>query len=147
MAAAPGGAEALGRPPGAWASFLHFRAFAISIFDRLVIWLGREGELELVAHGREHIDRLLTPECGGIVVGAHLGSFDALRALAVRYGNVVNVVMYTRNAPRINAMIRQLSPDAVVRVIHADAQSVQASMMSAWTSAICLREARAFLRT
>ena len=123
VAATPGGAEALGRPPNTWASFLHFRAFALSIFDRLVIWLGRSDDLRFETRGHENFDRLLTPERGGIVVGAHLGSFDALRALALQDKNVVNVLMYTRNAPRINAIFRQLSPDAVVRVIQADASS------------------------
>ncbi len=119
VASAPGGAEALGRSPGLVASFLHFRAFALSIFDRMVMWLGREGELDFRVSGREHYDRLLTPEQGGIVVGSHLGSFDAMRALADHDGRVVNVLMYTRHAPRINAIFRQLSPRAEVRVLQA----------------------------
>ena len=47
VASAPEGARALGRAPGTWASFLHFRAFALSIFDRLVLWFGRERDLAL----------------------------------------------------------------------------------------------------
>jgi predicted LPLAT superfamily acyltransferase len=124
VAAAPGGAAALGRAPDVWASFLHFRAFALSIFDRLALWCGREGELHFEVAGLEHYERLLRPTRGAIVVGAHLGSFDALRALADRDGRVVNVLMYTRNAPRINAMFRQLSPDAQLRVIQVDHDSM-----------------------
>jgi predicted LPLAT superfamily acyltransferase len=124
VAAVPGGAVSLGRAPGVWASFLHFRAFALSIFDRIELWFGRENNLRFHVVGREHCDRLLTPERGAIVVGAHLGSFDALRALADRDGPVVNVLMYTRHAPRINAVFRQLSPNAQVRVIQADPRSM-----------------------
>jgi predicted LPLAT superfamily acyltransferase len=124
VAAAAGGVAALGRAPDVWASFLHFRAFALSIFDRLVLWCGREGELHFEFAGGEHYDRLLRPTRGAIVVGAHLGSFDALRALADRDGRVVNVLMYTRHAPRINAMFRQLSPDAQLRVIQVDHHSM-----------------------
>ena len=120
LAASPEGAAALGREPGTWASFLQFRAFALSIFDRIVLWFGRNSDTQFDVVGREHYDRLLTPTRGAIVVGAHLGSFDALRALADRDGRVVNVLMYTRHAPRINAVFRQLSPDVQVRVIHAD---------------------------
>jgi predicted LPLAT superfamily acyltransferase len=86
VAAAPGGARALGRRPGSWASFLQFRAFALGIFDRLVLWLGEKDALVFEVEGREHYDRLLGPTRGAIVVGAHLGSFDALRALAKRDG-------------------------------------------------------------
>jgi predicted LPLAT superfamily acyltransferase len=124
VAAAPGGAARLGRAPDLWASFLHFRAFALSIFDRLVLWFGREDDLRFEVVGREHYDRLLTPTRGAIVVGAHLGSFDALRALADRDGRVVNVLMYTRHAPRINAVFRQLAPDVQVRVIQVDRHSM-----------------------
>jgi predicted LPLAT superfamily acyltransferase len=90
----------------------------------MVLWFGREGDMPFSVTGREHYDRLLTPERGAIVVGAHLGSFDALRALADQDGRVVNVLMFTRHAPRINAIFRQLSPNVQVRVIHAGPRSM-----------------------
>jgi predicted LPLAT superfamily acyltransferase len=124
VAAVPEGAEALGRPPGLWTSFLQFRAFALCIFDRLVLWFGRGRQLSFEVNGREHFDRLLTPTRGAIVVGAHLGSFDALRALADRDGRTVNVLMYTEHAPRINAVFRALSPDVALRVIQVDRDSM-----------------------
>jgi predicted LPLAT superfamily acyltransferase len=124
VASAPEGARALGRAPGTWASFLHFRAFALSIFDRLVLWFGRERDLSFEVIGREHYERLLTPTRGAIVVGAHLGSFDALRALADRDRRTVNVLMYTEHAPRINAVFRALSPDVQLRVIQVEPDSM-----------------------
>ncbi len=124
VAANPDGAAALGRRPGSWASFLHYRAFALSIFDRMELWFGRRGRFEFEFNGREHFDRLVTPQRGAIVVGSHLGSFDAMRALADHDRRVVNVLMYTRHAPRINALFRELSPDVEVRVIHADPDSI-----------------------
>jgi len=124
VAAAPEGAAALGREPGLWTSFLHFRAFALSIFDRLVLWFGRADDLRFEVVGREQYDRLLLPTRGAIVVGAHLGSFDALRALADRDGRTVNVLMYTRHAPRINAVFQQLSPHVSLRVIQVERDSM-----------------------
>jgi predicted LPLAT superfamily acyltransferase len=124
VSAAPEGARALGRTPNLWTSFLHFRAFALSIFDRLVLWFGRERDLRFEVVGREDYDRLLTPTQGAIVVGAHLGSFDALRALAERDRRTVNVLMYTEHAPRINAVFRALSPDVQLRVIQVERDSM-----------------------
>jgi predicted LPLAT superfamily acyltransferase len=124
VATVPEGAAALGRPPGIWLSFLHFRAMALSIFDRIGLWLGRESRLRFHVVGREHYDRLVTAERGAIVVGAHLGNFDALRALSERDARVVNVLMYTRHAPRINSVFEKLSPRARVRVIQADLNSM-----------------------
>jgi len=89
-----------------------------------VLWFGRERDLRFEVIGREHYDRLLTPTRGAIVVGAHLGSFDALRALADRDRRTVNVLMYTEHAPRINAVFRALSPDIALRVIQVERDSM-----------------------
>lgn len=128
IASRPGGAEALGRPPDAIASLLHFRAFAVSIFDRIALWLGPDGSFRYEVHGMEAYDALLRPDRGAIVVGAHLGSFDALRALAERDGRVVNVLMYTRNAPRINELFRKLAPDIQLRVVPADGDTLETAL-------------------
>lgn len=125
IASTPEGGPALGRAPDFWASFLHFRAFALSIFDRLVLWLGRGDELDFDVSGTDQAAALLAPDRGAIVVGAHLGSFDALRVLADHDRRTVNVLMYTRHAPRINAVLRQLSPDVEMRVIEADPGSME----------------------
>jgi predicted LPLAT superfamily acyltransferase len=114
----------LGAQPGSWECFQQFRAFALAIFDRIVLWFGDEEDFRYEVVGVESYDRLVTPECGAIVVGAHVGSFDALRALSRRDGRVVNVLMFTRNAPLINSFFQKLSPDTEIRVIQADSQSL-----------------------
>ncbi len=123
--ARPEGRLALGRPPGTWTSFLHYRSFALSIVDRLAIWFGRTADFGYEVHGSEHFDRLAAEGRGALVLGAHLGSFDALRLLAERRRAVVNVLMFTRHAPLINRIFRELAPGAEARVIHADPGSVQ----------------------
>ena len=121
----PEGREALARPPGTWQSFLHYREFAISIVERLSLWFGEGDEFSFEVQGNEHADRLAAEGRGGIVLGAHLGSFDALRLLADRQQRIVNVLMFTAHARRINAIFRELSPDAEARVIEIDPGSVQ----------------------
>jgi predicted LPLAT superfamily acyltransferase len=106
--------------PGTWESFLHYREFALSIADRVALWGGRESRFRFEFHGREHFDKLSEQKRGAILLGAHLGSFDALRVLSVQDRVTVNVLMYTRHAPKINEIMRKLSPAADVRVIHAD---------------------------
>lgn len=111
--------------PGLWQSFLHYREFALSIADRVGLWGGRIDAFEFAFHGREHFKAHLEQGRGMIVLGAHLGSFDALRALSAHDGVPVNVLMYTRHAPKINEIFRQLSLDAEVRVISADPNSAR----------------------
>ena len=117
---APGGPAALGHRPGTRDCFRHYRQFALTILDRLAFALGRGDDFEAVFHGREHVDAVLASGRGAVLVGAHLGNFDALRALARRSGLVVNVVMFTRHAVRINRLLRELDPTIDVRVLQLD---------------------------
>ena len=119
------GRAALGRVPRTWDSFLHYRAFALSIVDRLSIWFGKTEGFELEIHGFEPFDRLAEEKRGAIVLGAHLGSFDVMRMLAERNQTVVNVLMFTVNAQRINQIFRELSPEVETHVIRVDPASVE----------------------
>jgi predicted LPLAT superfamily acyltransferase len=121
VAAMWGDGTEVGRSPGNWQRFQQIRAFSLSIFDRIVLWSGGEADFRYEVEGFEHYDRLLASGRGAIIVGAHLGSFDALRALSGPVGRVVNVLMFTRNAPLINSFFKQLSTETEVRVIQADA--------------------------
>lgn len=117
IAARPDGAAALGRRPGAVAIFLHVRAFAISILDRMELWLGKGDAFEFEVTGLEELHRVLDSGRGALILGSHLGSFDALRALAERDGRVVNVLMFTQNAATINAFFERLDPGVRMHVL------------------------------
>jgi predicted LPLAT superfamily acyltransferase len=118
--AAPGGARALGHRPGALDSLRHYLEFGRTVLDRLAFALGRGDAFHVVVHGREHFTALLAARRGAVLVGAHIGNFDALRALAHRQGVVVNIAMFTRHAARINRVLRELDPGVDVRVLHLD---------------------------
>jgi predicted LPLAT superfamily acyltransferase len=128
IAATPEGRASLRRPPSFWACYLHYRAFAVSIFDRLEIWFGRSEDFEIDTEGIEPMASKAREGVGAMLIGAHLGSFDALRLLAARDGITVNVVMYTRHAEKINRIFRDLSHDATVRVIDVEPGSVNATL-------------------
>ena len=121
----PRGRASLPRPPGARECFRHYRSFGLAIVDRLAIWFGRDADFEFTTHGLEYVDRLAAQGRGALLLGSHLGSFDALRLLARRAGSVVNVLMFTANAARINQVLREVAPDLEAHVIQVDPSSVQ----------------------
>jgi predicted LPLAT superfamily acyltransferase len=126
--AMPGGAAALGHQPGLLDCFRHYWQFALTVLDRLSFALGRADAYQVSLHGAEQLDALLATGRGAILVGAHLGNFDALRTLARRDGVVVNAVMFTRHAAGINRLLRELDPASAVRVIHIEPELPAAAL-------------------
>lgn len=108
---------AIGRDPGWVAGFLHYRAFALAIADRIELWLGRSERFHFDVIGDDICDRYEAEGRGYIVLGAHVGSFDALRLLARKQKRIVNVLMFTEHAERINRVFRELSSEAGANLI------------------------------
>jgi len=105
------------RAPGWRDSFRHFHEFALNMIDRVSFFVGDTDEFEMVVHGREHLEHLVSAGRGALVLSAHLGSFDALRLVADAGGVPLNVAMFLRNARMINAVFTRLNPSRPLRII------------------------------
>lgn len=105
----PGGAEALGHPPGWRDVYRHIWEFGAMVLDRVGFWLGGPDDFEIEVHGWDELDRVANEGRGALFLGSHLGNFDAMRLLAHHRSPVaVHVLMYIEHAERINAILRQL---------------------------------------
>jgi predicted LPLAT superfamily acyltransferase len=98
-----------------WQSYLHHLEFAQTMLERLMIWQGRTHKFQFVTEGSELLQQ--KGRSGAVLLGAHLGSFDVLRALALGFENRVNVTMFRAHAPRINRVLRELNAGADLHVI------------------------------
>jgi predicted LPLAT superfamily acyltransferase len=110
-------------PPSWLDTYRHIHSFAEGILDRLSLWSGAIDEFEFMIHGREHLEKPFAEGRGAFLVGAHIGSFDMLRGIALDNKIPVNVIMHSANAERINRAFERLAPDANIRVITADPHS------------------------
>jgi predicted LPLAT superfamily acyltransferase len=121
----PEGRAHLPGPPGFFAPFRHYHEFAVQILDRMVLWAGGLAELRMDHSGSEHLFALQREGRGALLIGAHLGSYDMPRQLAGAYGLVLNVVMFTAHAERINRFFEQLDPKSRVRVLSLEPGSLR----------------------
>jgi predicted LPLAT superfamily acyltransferase len=110
--------RALGRPAG-WADvYRHIHRFAATILDRVYFLQARADQFEICSSGAEAVHRHLGAEGGGaMLVGAHLGSFEALRSTAGANRLPVAMLMYEDNARLINATLAALAPQVKLQTI------------------------------
>ena len=104
--------RALGRPARFADGYRHVHAFTATILDRLYLLRGRLGEFDVKMVGSDIVDAALADGRGAFLVGAHLGSFEVMRAVGEQIGGLrVAMVMYPDNAQKINAALRAIAPD------------------------------------
>jgi len=100
------------RPAGFADVYRHIHTFAATLLDRVYFLQDRLGEFR-IAHTDVHwIDERIARGEGQFMIGAHFGSFEALRALGVDQGRRVAMVMYEDNARQINETLAAIAPNA-----------------------------------
>ncbi len=104
--------------------YRHVLRFSFCIVDRLFLLSGRTEHFEFESHGDAEVRAILARGQGVILVGAHLGSFEALRAVAMEDDLPLSIVGYFENAQRINALLDALAPEFSAHVIHVEPGSV-----------------------
>lgn len=108
----------LGRPAGWGDLFRHIHAFAATILDRVYFVRGRFELFDIQVRGLEVLDRELAKGRGCILLGSHLGSFEAVRAVGLSREHIeIRVLMDEQNAPLIRQLIQALNPAVAETVI------------------------------
>jgi predicted LPLAT superfamily acyltransferase len=105
--------RALGRRPGLGDLYRHLFCFASTIHDRVYLLNDRFDLLDIRVQGEEVIRGALAPGQGVFLMGTHLGSFEAIRALGRLHGTPpMAMVMYEDNARKINRILTAINPAA-----------------------------------
>jgi predicted LPLAT superfamily acyltransferase len=95
----------LGREPTLAERFGLFLAFASTVHDRVFFLEGRFDLFDIAIHGNELFD-----ERGAILMGAHLGSFEAARACG-RSRRAIAMAMYEDNARKVQSALAAIAPE------------------------------------
>jgi predicted LPLAT superfamily acyltransferase len=97
--------------------YTHVLRFAEAALDRAFIVSGKHRYFRITRTGAEHLHELTAKRRGAILVGAHLGSFDAMRVSADREGHRISFLGYFKNARMLNAALEKIDPGAHARLI------------------------------
>ena len=98
--------RALGRSPHLVDLYRLWFAFASTILDRVFLTSGRTKGYRIEVEGLDALKATLAEGRGCLLLGAHLGSFEALRAVADAGSPVeLAVLMHEGNARRVQALV------------------------------------------
>ncbi len=107
-----------GRRPAWRERFAHIHAFASTIHDRVFLLHDRAELFDISSRGVEHIEAALARGRGALLLGAHFGSFEVLRAAGrLRGGLAMSLLMYPDNARKINSALHAINPSAQQDII------------------------------
>jgi len=111
----------LGRPVGLRDVYRHMLTFGTTIHDRIYLMHARFDLFDIQLQGQEHVHAVLAQGHGAFLLGAHLGSFEVVRALGRTAPDLPNlrvaVAMYEDNARNINAAVAAINPAAAPEII------------------------------
>lgn len=102
----------LGRPARWRDVYRHYHTFAVTLLDRVYLLRGDERALTLELEAADRARELFeNGPC--VVLGAHVGSFEAARALAARVPGVrVRPLMYLAQGQILDRVLGELAPAA-----------------------------------
>lgn len=123
-----------GRAPRRREVLAHMHCFAAVVLDRLYLLRGAGRGFDIDVHGLETLRAALDRGRGVLLLGAHVGSFEALRVLSTRCPDRdLHIVLDRRHGAAITELLERVAPELAARVIDGggDAASVVLALSEA----------------
>jgi predicted LPLAT superfamily acyltransferase len=115
---------ALGRKPSQREMLRHWLRYGTCMIDRIFLLAERFRRFDIRVHGIDELLLAMNPGRGVMLLGAHIGSFEALRVLSLERPDVqVRVVMDKGQTPAMTQLLHALNPSIADAVIDASQDS------------------------
>ena len=119
--------RALGRPAHIWDVLMHIHCYAATILDRVFLLARSTRGFAIDVRGLDQLEAQLAQGRGAILLGAHIGSFEALRVLAeARPDLKVRMLMDRGQTPALTELLHALNPAVADMVIDAGGDGTDA---------------------
>ena len=97
--------------PGFIELFKHYYSFSNMLLDRVFFLTGKIEQFDIKLHNEAIIMDMINQGQGVVLLGSHLGNFDALRALANKDDKIkIRALMYNNEQQNINRAFEKLNP-------------------------------------
>jgi predicted LPLAT superfamily acyltransferase len=117
----------LGRPePEPLTVYRHVLAFGNAVLDKVAMWAEAMPNRGITAEDLATLERLRTESRGALFIGSHLGNLEMLRAVSDSQRMTVNPLVFTRNSPKLNRVLAEVSPKTLERMIQVDSLGPEA---------------------
>ncbi|WP_297923002.1 acyltransferase [Metallibacterium sp.] len=109
-----------GRPARTREVLRHFHAFAATTLDRVFLLARGARGFHFEISGLDVLEQALAGGRGALLIGAHVGSFEALRVLVTRRPDLdLRLVLDRQQTPALNMLLEALAPTLRAQVIDA----------------------------
>lgn len=110
--------KVLGREPGLADAFRHCHTFAATLLDRVFLFNDQYARFDVRVHGEDILRGMMADDRGCFLMGAHMGSFEIIRALGrLNTQSRISLVMYAENARKFNSVLAAVNPKLALQVI------------------------------
>jgi len=102
-----------------WQVIRHIHHFASTILDRVYFLTDQFQKFDIKINNKDCLDSAMASGKGAILLGSHVGSFEAMRCLAIRHKQLpLKILMYRDHNAMSTKVLDELNPDVANSVIN-----------------------------
>lgn len=116
----------LGHRSGTWAAMAHMHRYASTLLDRVFFLAHGARGFDIDAQGIDMLQEVFARGRGVLLVGAHMGSFEVLRTLALNAPDAppLRIVLAKQQTPVMTGLLASLAPQVSADIIDASGDPV-----------------------